>query len=57
MSTALLSVLRLLCVLLGKFLAGGGVPTTHESITEININDQAVLLVDGELGIGHEAWS
>ena len=50
-------VLRLLRILLGKFLAGGAVPTTHESMNEININDPAVQLVDSELGIGHEAWS
>ena len=48
-------VLRLLRILLGKVLAA--VPTTHEGINEINLNDPAIQLVDSELGIGHEAWS
>ena len=50
-------VLRLLCVLLGKFIATGSVPTTHIGINEINLSDPAIQLVDSELGIGHEAWS
>ena len=47
-------VLRLLHVLLGKFIATGPVPTTHVGINEI---DPAIQLSDSELGIGHEAWS
>ena len=50
-------VLRLLRVLLGKFIAAASVPTTHEGINEINLNDPAIQLADSELGIGHEAWS
>ena len=50
-------VLRLLCVLLGKFIAAASVPTTHEGINEINLNDPAIQLADSELGIGYEAWS
>ncbi len=50
-------VLRLLRILLGKFLVSGAIATTHEGLNEINLSDPALQLVDNELGIGHEAWS
>ena len=32
-------VLRVLRILLGKFIAAASVPTTHEGINETNLND------------------
>lgn len=52
-----IEVLRLLRVLLGKFIVSGAIPTTHDGMNEINLDDPTIQLSNNELGIGHGAWS
>jgi hypothetical protein len=47
-------VVRLLCILLGKFLVSGAITA---DLSAINLTDPTLQLPDNELGIGHGAWS
>ena len=49
-------VLRLLRILLGKFLISEAIAMTQENLIAVNLSDSSLQLPDNQLGIGHEAW-